>query len=350
MVEEDSIVYYPVLIPTLNRYEHLKQCVESLQKNTHASETELVLGIDYPPSEKYYDGWRKICDYSKTIDGFKKVTIFNREKNLGARENGIKLREYAFEKYDAYIVTEDDNVFSPNFLDFVNKGLHIYKNDKKILAICGYMSPIRFDNIVTENTTFVELQEFHTWGYGKWKDRENELNNHMPYRYMEYVCRRRKDLRKLHKYTRNLYQLIFWPLFFPRLNGQCDFALTCYCKLNDKFTINPCCSLVRNIGSDGSGINTPRIMDERMSQKISEDKLFVFENNLTETEMNDIREMLDKWKDHDPMELPQHLPWRLMTEVMYFSFLLLGYDITLFLYKLLRVLYRFINRIFHKPR
>ena len=47
---------YPILIPTLDRYEHFKKCIESLAKNTHANKTELVIGLDYPPSEKYMDG------------------------------------------------------------------------------------------------------------------------------------------------------------------------------------------------------------------------------------------------------------------------------------------------------
>ena len=340
----DELIFYPVIIPTLNRYDHFKKCVESLRANTHADKTELIIGIDYPPSEKYIEGWKKICDYVKHIDGFKKVTIFYRDDNLGPRGNVVKLREYAFENYDALISTEDDNVFSPNFLDYINKGLALFKNDKRIITICGYMSPIDFDNLDDEKTTFVKLHEYHTWGYGIWKDRDDELNDNMPYRYMEYVCRRRKDLRKLHKNPRNLYQLIFWPLLFPRLNGKCDFALSCYCILNNKYTIVPVCSLVRNIGSDGSGINTPRIMDERLIQTISNESTFVFKNNLNDLEMNRIMKVVDKWKNKDCMEVPTNLPWRLFTDIFYLSFMILGYDATMFVVDLLRKIRKFFLR------
>ena len=64
------MTYYPVIIPTLNRYEHFKNCVESLSNNLYANETELVVGLDYPPSEKYIDGWKKIKDYIPSIKGF----------------------------------------------------------------------------------------------------------------------------------------------------------------------------------------------------------------------------------------------------------------------------------------
>lgn len=46
----------PICIPTCNRYEHLKRCVESLSKCTLASETDLIISVDYPPSDKYVDG------------------------------------------------------------------------------------------------------------------------------------------------------------------------------------------------------------------------------------------------------------------------------------------------------
>lgn len=42
--------YAPVIIPTLNRYVHLKRCVDSLAKCTHAPDTELIIGLDYPPT------------------------------------------------------------------------------------------------------------------------------------------------------------------------------------------------------------------------------------------------------------------------------------------------------------
>lgn len=55
--------YAPILIPTLNRYEHIRRCVESLSRCTHADKTELVIGLDFPPSEKYIERWKRIDAY-----------------------------------------------------------------------------------------------------------------------------------------------------------------------------------------------------------------------------------------------------------------------------------------------
>ena len=129
------MTYYPVYIPTLNRYTHFKRCVESLARNTHADKTELVIGLDYPPEEKYVEGYLKIKGYIPTINGFGKLTVFERGENYGASANSLALLEYVFTHYDAAIATEDDNEFSPCFLDFMNKALKAYKDDEKVVSI-----------------------------------------------------------------------------------------------------------------------------------------------------------------------------------------------------------------------
>lgn len=164
--------YAPILIPTLNRYEHLKRCVASLAKNKLAKESELVIGLDYPPQEKYQEGWEKIKAFLPTISGFGKVTILSADKNIGAVNNGNKLKDYIKGKgYTAFILTEDDNEFAPNFLEYINWGLKTYKNDKGILAICGFK---RVDVNSLQNNVY-KYPQFNAWGYGMWYDRRDKL-------------------------------------------------------------------------------------------------------------------------------------------------------------------------------
>lgn len=42
--------YAPVVIPTLNRYDHFKACLESLEK----CKTDVYVVLDFSPSEEYY--------------------------------------------------------------------------------------------------------------------------------------------------------------------------------------------------------------------------------------------------------------------------------------------------------
>lgn len=117
--------YVPVIIPTLCRFEHFKRCVESLQKCVGAKETELYVGVDYPAKPSHQEGHDKIIDYLNAgLNGFKKVVVFQHKENLGATGNLYFLNNEVKKNHYASIWSEDDNFFSPNFLLFINKGLH----------------------------------------------------------------------------------------------------------------------------------------------------------------------------------------------------------------------------------
>ncbi len=68
--------YAAVIIPTLNRIDHLKRCVNSLLKNAEAQNTDLYISVDYPPADKYRVGYEEVKKYVKTISGFKNVYIY----------------------------------------------------------------------------------------------------------------------------------------------------------------------------------------------------------------------------------------------------------------------------------
>ena len=165
--------YYPVFIPTLNRYFHFKNCVESLSKCTHADKTELVIGLDYPPEEKYEEGYQLIKCYLPTIKGFGKITIFEHEENLGPIGNWNYLVKYCKSNYDAYIGTEDDNVFSPAFLDFMDQALERFQDDDNILTVSGYNPPDAYDQ--GGYTTYLSKDNC-AWGIGLWVRKEDKLH------------------------------------------------------------------------------------------------------------------------------------------------------------------------------
>jgi len=116
------MVYAPVCIPTLNRYEHLKELIESLQQNSWAQYTDLYIGLDFPPSEKYEEGYKKIVQYlCGGINGFQKVHVIKRNINIGAGKNASLLVEEALETFDRFICIEDDNIVSRDFLEYMDK-------------------------------------------------------------------------------------------------------------------------------------------------------------------------------------------------------------------------------------
>ena len=238
--------YYPVIIPTLCRYEHFKRCVESLSRNTHADKTELVIGLDFPPAEKYRPGYEKIKNYIPQIKGFRKITVFYHKKNMGAVGNWRYCEDYCFKHYDAYIGTEDDNEFSLCFLDYMNKALEKYKDTQSILYVCGYSN---FD--LPNHKSVYAAKAMSAWGCGCWKNKMDIINSFRTSHYaMNILNSWRLSLTLFLKRANSLNSIIN-QICSNQFYG--DACAVCYCLLNDTYSLFPSHNLVRNWGNDGSG-------------------------------------------------------------------------------------------------
>lgn len=269
------MTYFPVIIPTLNRYEHFKACVESLSACTHASQTELIIGLDFPPSNKYVEGWKKVQAYIPKIQGFKKVTCFERNTNLGSSKNSRALQDYALSKYDAYIYTEDDNIFSPSFLDFINKGLERYKDDPNVVAVCGYSYPIDWE---TDCNAVLEHQYFSAWGCGEWGVKKKSMLQSLSSEFIKNALLSRNEYSELEKSPKNRIMSAF---YFSKEKIPCiDITYSIYMTVKQKYVLMPTVSLVRNTGWDESGEHCSKygikIKDIFSKQQISDKTVFDF--------------------------------------------------------------------------
>ena len=72
--------YAPIIIPTLCRFEHFQRLIESLKCNSWAKYTDVYVGIDYPPIQRYRQGWQRICDYvdNGNFDEFASFNVVKR--------------------------------------------------------------------------------------------------------------------------------------------------------------------------------------------------------------------------------------------------------------------------------
>lgn len=245
------MTFYPVVIPTLNRFEHFRNCVESLERCTYADKTELIIGLDFPPSEKYIEGYKKIKEYIPSIKSFKNVICLERSENYGAAKNSTDLKDYAFQRYDACIYTEDDNIFSPAFLDFINKGLEKYKDDPNVVAVCGYSYPIEWE---TRATSVLQHQYFSAWGYGEWKDKMKRMySDFSPTCLGKYLEKKNNRNNFRHLSDKNFRYAANW--IFCNEIPFFDITLSVYLCVTGKNVLMPTESLVRNNGWDGSGVH-----------------------------------------------------------------------------------------------
>ena len=292
------MIYAPVIIPTLNRIDHLRELLDSLQNNNYAKYTELYISLDYPPSELYADGYKKVRDYlQKGIGGFKKVNIYFQGQNLGPADNVIFLENEVKKKYDRYILSEDDNIFSPNFLEYMDMCLERYENDDDVIAICGYVSDIAWE--LPENVLIKNSVLYCAWGLGRWIKKEKKYRDEINFKYLTDILLDFRRARCLFKANDYFFRVCVdcvvkkeGAMFMKdREMVPIDQVMTIYLLDSNKYIINPSVSKVKNCGDDGSGINCGNSNRGRL-QVIDESHTFSIVNT---HEFDDRRFLLKKY-------------------------------------------------------
>ena len=254
-----DIYFAPVLIPTLCRSKHFIRLMESLKRNTWAKYTDVYVGLDYPPAEKYRQGWQEICDYLDNGDFscFAKLVVFKRTENYGSARNSSHLIEYAYEHYPCWIRTDDDVEFSPNFLEFEDKCLWEYRNDPDVMFVSGYSYPVSWK--ANEGATcFKQNFTLSAWGLGFWASKKETYSSYIKSGEML------RDAGTIVKegYYQRMIDSCFRDYFSSALSYGSqtslllicsDVALRAYLACKNKYCISPVISKARNYGFDGSG-------------------------------------------------------------------------------------------------
>ena len=275
------MIYAPVLITTVNRYAHFKDCIETLSQCTWADKTDVFIAVDYPGKEAHWEGYRKIRNYLEHCGdmGFKSLNVTYRETNYfySGKGNLTTLRDEVFKTYDRVIVSEDDNVFSPNFLVYIDKGLEKFEKDPTVLAINGYrdFSPLDFD----DNTFFRQNIFFYAWGYGIWRNKYiNYIKLISPSFFRQKVSM--NTFRNLKK-NGNAILLKYIERCFINRTIRDDNAISILMTILNMDVIMPKFSCVRNMGWDGTGINCNpatygRIAQAHSIQEIDDSPTFIY--------------------------------------------------------------------------
>lgn len=266
--------YAAVIIPTLNRINHLTRCIESLKKNPESRNTDLYISVDYPPSKRFWTGYSDVVDYVKTISGFLSVNLYFQKTNLGPGLNYKFLIEKISEKHDKYIFTEDDNEFSSNFLSYVNWGLEEYKDNDSVYAICS-CSDFEFDyNNIQEDYFFI--QSYNAYGTGHWIHKNKRCLSFLTQKMINDFYASFSKQKMLFNNSLNLY---YWVALdsvrrISAMRGQddsltfIDIWLNFYLSQNNLFCVKPVKAKSRNWGQDGSGVHQSE-SDSLSNKKIS---------------------------------------------------------------------------------
>ena len=236
----------PITLFVYNRLEKTKQTISYLLKNAEAKDSILYIYSDGPKNNDEKNTIINIRKYLDTITGFKKIKIFKRDTNIGLSKSIISGVTEILKFSENIIVLEDDMLTSPYFLSFMNDGLALYKNNKNVASIHGYIYPI---NQNLPNAFF--LRGADCWGWATWKRGWKLFNPNANILLDELLADQK--LKKLFNFN-HTYNYI--KMLEKQISGEIDsWAIRWYasCFLKNKLTLYPGKSLVTNIGLDGEG-------------------------------------------------------------------------------------------------
>ncbi len=239
----------PIVLFVYNRPWHTQQTVEALQSNKHAKESNLIIYSDAPKNNQDCSEVRAVRNCIKSITGFKSIKVIERKKNWGLANSIIDGVTKVVNEYGKIIVLEDDLVTSPYFLKFMNEALEFYEEEEKVFTVSGY-SNIKIPKSYADEVYFAHIST--SWGWATW---EREWNT-VDWNIASYA----KILN-----NKNLYSDLLNKVGNSRLNmlkkqirGNIDsWAVRRLFSqlLQNKMTVFPIKTFIRNIGHDGTGVH-----------------------------------------------------------------------------------------------
>jgi hypothetical protein len=157
----------PIILFTYNRPLQVKLVLESLQRSYYSKKSDLFI---YSDGAKNNDEDIKkvllVRNYLKKINGFKKITIIERNKNYGLSKNIISGVTSVLKKYSKVIVLEDDILVNKNFLKYMNDSLLLYRSHKNVASIHGYSYPIKLPSYFSD---YYFIKGADCWGWATWR-------------------------------------------------------------------------------------------------------------------------------------------------------------------------------------
>lgn len=235
----------PILLFAYNRLEHTRRCVESLQKNALSAESELFIYADGAKDASAQKEVNLVRDYLRTIRGFKRITLIEREENWGLARNIIDGVTTQVNRYGRVIVLEDDLVVAPHFLQFMNDALEAYKDEPKV----GHIQACDFTQDPTLPDTFL-IKWTGSWGWATWSRAWKHFNPDGKALLRELESRRLTrifDFNGKYRFTRMLRRQT------QGKNNSWAIRWNASLFLKDILSLNVGRSLVQNEGFDGSG-------------------------------------------------------------------------------------------------
>ncbi len=226
-----------------NRPSHLKRVLLSIINNNIR---RFHLFIDGPKNRVDFENIKTINYIVKEMNKNKfEIFIHKQKKNIGLKKSIIDGADKLSKKYDKFIIIEDDCIVYKNFFSFMRKNLNSSLFQKyDIAAIYAF----QFNEIQDKKLSLHSLlvSNFIPWGWGTLS------NNWINFRKSKKRYNKSKNYFKYLNTNQN-----FWSKDFINYN---------YNK-NLKYLV-PSINLVKNIGFDGTGVNSVATSEFNTKEKI----------------------------------------------------------------------------------
>jgi hypothetical protein len=265
----------PICLFTYNRLEETKKTVNALISNHLASNSELYIFSDGYKNDKEKIKVENVRKYIKTINGFRKVTIFESSINKGLADSIIFGVSKVINKHNKVIVLEDDLITSPNFLDFMNQALCFYENNNKIFSISGYSMKINYLVKYFKKDYYFGYRA-SSWGWGTWSKDWNQIDWEIE-NYNDFI----KSKKLINKFKRGGGDLP--KMLHNQMKGKIDSWAIRWCynqSMKDQLTVFPRLSKVISIGFGDNATHTKKINRFKTELDIENKRIFFFEESI----------------------------------------------------------------------
>jgi len=241
--------YAPIVIFAFNRPETLKNTVTSLLTNEEAKTSNLYIFVDGARLDKIgeTEKVKTVQEYVKSIKGFRSIEYFFSDKNKGLSTSIINGVNQIINKYGKAIIIEDDLTVSSNFLSFMNQGLEKYEKERNIFSICGYTNKINVPKNYTADSYFCTRSS--SWGWATWADRWNSI---------DWILNDWKTIQSKASDFNKWGGSDCWKMlndWHKGKNQSWAIRFTFNQFLQNKLSLFPIISKVKNNGFDGKGTN-----------------------------------------------------------------------------------------------
>ena len=255
----------PIVLFLFRRTTSFDKIINQIRK-IRASRVYLI--ADGPRNDQEV-GECNICRayVEKLIDWDCEIIKNYAERNRGVLENIGMGARWVFEREEKAIFLEDDNYPEDSFFPYCEDLLDKYKDEEKILWICGtnYVTRMELD------TSYVFTQHLLPCGWASWsykflKYYDSDLltlnDNHKIENFKKSYINKKLMNQQLRSVERTKYLIDT-----NRNKSSWDYQMVYSMRANNLFGIAPACNQIKNIGADEfsvhGGTSTKLVMTDR---------------------------------------------------------------------------------------